>query len=292
MIYQQAQRQADPPRWRALLSLGQLLMAAVVAYVTWSIVVLAVIARWPALGPQSSGGRHVDLFNLLSNNLILATAVPVTLFATWAAYRDTGLLLSVVGRLRHGWLAICAATALVVQGSGTWLVTRFTGGEAAGHGTDVIALLLVVLLTTPLQAAGEEFFFRGWLPQQIGVLVRSPAVALAVGTVVSSALFAWAHGQQSPWLLADRFCFGVAACLLAWRTGGLEASVALHAVNNIVVFVPVILAGRLHDSLRVTQASATAVGADLAVIGAYVAVVLVVARRRGVRTHSGLTPIR
>ena len=52
------------------------------------------------------------------------------------------------------------------------------------------------------------------------------------------ALFATAHGQFDPPLFADRFVLGVALAWLATRTGGLEASIAIHAVKNISVLIP------------------------------------------------------
>ena len=56
--------------------------------------------------------------------------------------------------------------------------------------------LLVIVLLTPLQAAGEEYAFRGYLTQAFGGLFRQAGSAAAV--VVPALLFALAHGAQSP----------------------------------------------------------------------------------------------
>ena len=40
----------------------------------------------------------------------------------------------------------------------------------------------------------------------------------------------------------------VAAVLLTWRTGGLEAAVALHVVNNVVIIAVGTLVGTVEDS--------------------------------------------
>ena len=42
----------------------------------------------------------------------------------------------------------------------------------------------------------------------------------------------------------DRFLFGLAASAVVWLTGGLEAAIVLHAVNNVIVFI---LAGALGE---------------------------------------------
>ena len=96
-----------------------------------------------------------------------------------------------------------------------------------------------MLLTTPLQAAGEEYAFRGYLLQAIGALTRRAWIAL----VLTSLLFAMAHGLQNFPLFFDRFMFGLIAGWLVIRTGGLEAGIALHVLNNLLAFGAGILFG-------------------------------------------------
>jgi hypothetical protein len=127
-------------------------------------------------------------------------------------------------------------------------------GDTGSPEQNAAVLLLVVLLTTPLQAAGEEYLFRGWLSQAIGSLFPRAVVGAVVAALLSATVFAFAHGQQDPWLFADRFAFGLVASWLVWRTGGLEAAIAVHAVNNVVAFVVTILSGQLLDALTVTEA--------------------------------------
>ena len=92
--------------------------------------------------------------------------------------------------------------------------------------------LIVIVLTSPLQAMAEEIFFRGYLLQALGSLVARPWF----GVVVSAVLFALLHGLQNPALFADRLAFGLLAGLLVWRTGGLEAGIAAHVVNNVFAY--------------------------------------------------------
>ena len=106
---------------------------------------------------------------------------------------------------------------------------------------------VVVVLTTPLQSAAEEYLFRGYLSQAI-----AGVGALAAGRARSWP--AWSPRRCSrrrtcppdlPTFL-DRFAFGLAASAVVWLTGGLEAAIVLHAVNNVLVFV---LAGALGDGV-------------------------------------------
>lgn len=93
--------------------------------------------------------------------------------------------------------------------------------------------LLVVLLTSPLQAAAEEYFFRGYLLQSLQSVLRLPWA----GVVASALVFALFHGTQNLPLFLDRFGFGLLAGLLVARTGGLEAAIAAHIANNVFAFV-------------------------------------------------------
>src|SRR5690606_37921739 len=98
---------------------------------------------------------------------------------------------------------------------------------------------IVILLLTPLQAAGEEYFFRGYLTQSLGGHFgsRSLLVSRAVAVLVPAFLFGLVHGfGQSMPVYFDRCAFGVVAGILVIRTGGLEAGIAMHVLNNFMAF--------------------------------------------------------
>ena len=104
-------------------------------------------------------------------------------------------------------------------------------------------LLLLVALSTPAQAAGEEYLFRGLILQNVGGYFRNARAGLVFASVLSVVVFTAAHGSADPWIVVD-LAFGAAACCyLAWRTGGLEAPVALHAINNVFGMTGSILFG-------------------------------------------------
>jgi uncharacterized protein len=96
----------------------------------------------------------------------------------------------------------------------------------------VVAVLALVLVLTPFQAAAEEYVFRGYVLQLVGSWTRFAAIPI----VVSVPLFAAGH-TYSFWGLVDVGIFGLTAAWLAIRTGGLEAGIAAHAANNIVLMV-------------------------------------------------------
>ena len=74
-----------------------------------------------------------------------------------------------------------------------------------------------------------------------------------VAALVTAALFsARAPPPDVPTFL-DRFAFGLAASAVVWLTGGLEAAIVLHAVNNVLVFV---LAGALGEGVATSRGPA------------------------------------
>ncbi|GGR10682.1 hypothetical protein GCM10010251_28310 [Streptomyces aurantiogriseus] len=226
--------------------------------------------------------------------LTIAVAIPVVLLAVrWIGRRPAGTVSSVTGGLRWRWLGLCVLTALPVLAVTTGVMlllpaedepaARWAGWEFFGP-----ALAMLVVLV-PLQAAAEEYVFRGWLTQAVGAFLRSPWWAIAPQAV----LFAAAHGWGTPWGFADLVVYGAVAGWLTVRTGGLEAAIGLHAVNNLFAFG---ISAAVVDGLKSDDTAADApwqlVALDLAGIALYTVAVLWLARRRPpARTAPAPTPV-
>jgi hypothetical protein len=146
-------------------------------------------------------------------------------------------------------------------------------------------LLVIVLFLTPLQAAGEEYLFRGWIMQNVGSWFRHPVVGLVVGLAVSAVAFSAAHGSPDVWILADLGVFALTAGILTWRTGGLEAGIAIHAVNNIGVFFTVILVGGWKDAFVSESSTSTPAVFAVSLLVHVVALTLILwqAKRAGIQ---------
>jgi membrane protease YdiL (CAAX protease family) len=234
--------------------------------------------------------ESIEPVSLLYLNLTLGSIILIT----WAIHRVVHRLRprwlgSVVPKLRWRFLWICmglSVAALVAQ----VVVGQFLPGEneadlsgAVNDFTTTTAVLaLIVLLTTPLQAAGEEYAFRGYLTQAVGSLTRN--VWLAV--LVPALIFAAVHGAQNVPLFFDRFMFGVIAGWLVIRTGGLEAGIALHVLNNMLAFGFALTFGDITDSLTVSEVSWWNIPLTLTQSGVYAVLVVLVARRMGLQTRT------
>jgi membrane protease YdiL (CAAX protease family) len=171
---------------------------------------------------------------LLAVNLGLGALIPIA----WA-------LMALIHQMRPRWLSSvqpgirwryllgCLAIAAVVL-NGVMLLSTTVGDKMAIHPQSGFwGFLVVILLTSPIQAAAEEIFFRGYLLQALGSLVAKPWF----GVIASSVVFALLHGTQNLPLFVDRLAFGLLAGLLVWRTGGLEAGISAHVINNVFAYL-------------------------------------------------------
>ena len=133
---------------------------------------------------------------------------------------------------------------------------------------------MVVVLTTPLQSAAEEYLFRGYLSQSIAGWVRAPRTgAMVAGVGHGGAVLRW-RTAPGPADVPRPVRFRAGASAVVWLTGGLEAAIVLHAVNNVLVFV---LAGALGDGVATEEVPQRAgllyLLVSVASVAAYVAVV-------------------
>lgn len=283
--------------WRPLLGLAVGLVALVVLQVVISVATLlpSILAGQLTLpaDPEAAVAELVsDPLGLLTLNLSLASLIPAAMLALLVGHQmRPGWLGSVAGRLRWGYLTQCLGVGGVLYVA--YLVLNAVLATAAGETGDISAtgspqwaLALVVLLTTPLQAAGEEYAFRGYLFQVIGSWLRHPVVP----ALLTAILFALLHSENGDPGLAGYlffFSFGLIAAALTYLTGGLEAAVVMHVVHNTVSLLLVtLLGGSPASSLDATTIPWTYVLATIAWMAAYAAVVVWVARRRGLATRT------
>lgn len=173
-----------------------------------------------------------------------------------------------------------AALALLAPGQTPWVGVGFTG--------TTMALLVVIVLTTPLAAVSEELMFRGAVMPAVAFWVRPERIALALGMMISSLAFAITHLATDPWLFGYHVFLGLATAVMAIRSRGLEAPIAFHVANNTLTAVlNALLAGGGDFSVA---RSAGAGGPHLLIPALFVlALVIVVWRREGKSGETTMT---
>ena len=150
------------------------------------------------------------------------------------------------------------------------LVQELMGGFEVNNQFSLASLLLLTIMG-PLQCIAEEYFFRGYLMQTLGSWMSLPISTI----LLSSALFASMHPYNIVGV-ATIFLTGCMMGVMAWITKGLEASSALHVINNMVAFY---LQGFGISTIS-SEVSVAGLIATVIIDGVYIAALLAL-RRRG-----------
>ncbi len=296
--------------WKPVVGILSLVIGGmlVMPLLLMPILVVAVLIEG---GPGSFADRFADSASLdsvtpaamLYLNLSLASLTLVAMLIVRFIHRlRPRWLSSVLPGMRWKFFFACIGLSVIA------LVVSIVVGELVpdqatselGSGANkitgtLIATAIVVLLTTPLQALGEEYAFRGYLMQAFGSLTHGIATGLGIqrvwasriasglALVITSGLFALAHGTQNFPLFFDRFAFGLMAGLVVILVGGLEAGIALHILNNLLAFAIAIFFGDLQGALTVSEVSWWQLPVTIVQNGVYLLLVLFLARRMGLR---------
>ncbi|RYU12294.1 CPBP family intramembrane glutamic endopeptidase [Nocardioides iriomotensis] len=290
--------------WRPLVGLavlaGGFLLTQVLAAI--AIIVLAVSGPGDMFDNLTSLANLEDIGPafLLLLNLSLGAMILVSWLAIRVAHRmRPRWLTSVAPKMRWGFFWACVGISVIALAAQLAVSMVVPAGGDASLGTELndftaqtVGLALIVLFTTPFQAAGEEYLFRGYLMQAAGSLLkfntsRAAEIVSKWGAILlTSLLFAAAHGAQNFPLFFDRFSFGFIAGWLIIRTGGLEAGIAMHILNNFFALGAALLFGDIGSSLNVSEASWWNIPITLTQAGVYTVLVVLLANRLGVQTHT------
>ncbi|WP_166986246.1 CPBP family intramembrane glutamic endopeptidase [Canibacter zhoujuaniae] len=253
--YHELWRGINKPRWYKPLVVS---LIGVGYYIAISIVfvILAFVAAF-GIAFVTSAESSINLEDLLMSLSAINTQHPLSIFigltsvalmipAGWLALKTmgikpTGRLWSVALKIRWDLLlaafAIAAVVLVIVQFGSMFIVSAVSGEPVLNERPadfDTRAMwisVLLVLVLVPFQATAEEYVFRGFLLQTFGNWMRNPVVAI----LLTSALFGAMHIYDI-WGMLSVTLLGCLAAYLTIRTGGLEAAMALHIVNNYVAF--------------------------------------------------------
>lgn len=276
------------------------IIALVVAVVGYSVASSSVklFVEWAGWLFQGSPGALQDYITrsdafetvagFIAANLAIGSAILVVAGLLRVLHRRrASWLWSVSPGIRWRFLLACFLIGVVVLVGLQFLVS---GIPAWAPQHDAWAFVIAILVTSPIQAAAEEVFFRGYLMQVLGLVWRKEWFA-----IISSALvFALFHGAQNPPLFFHRFAFGVLMGVLAWRTGGLEASIGVHIANNLGAFLWAALTSSVAAARAVQTITWPGALEEIAAFAVFTAIAWWVAGRMRVpaTVPTGLSPAR
>ncbi len=117
-----------------------------------------------------------------------------------------------------------------------YVISALTSNESGASSQVSLTAMILSLILIPAQCIGEEYMCRGFLMQTFGSWFKNPFVAI----IIQAVIFAAVHSYN--YLGVINVCItGVIFGVLSWRTNGLEASSAIHSINNLMAFYTVAL---------------------------------------------------
>ncbi|WP_047871234.1 CPBP family intramembrane glutamic endopeptidase [Nocardiopsis sp. RV163] len=274
---------------------GLLAIALLVAGLFASSLVLAVAAAFAdslmgRTNPTFGGTDYTPLF-LAANLASIALLIPWSMMVQRWLYGVRGPSLhSVLSRFRFDLLG----RAILYIGP-LWLLLSLVGPavmpfrEVQWSTATLLAFFVINLLLTPLQAAGEEYGFRGLVFRVAASWGRGPRTALFLGVLVSSLVFTAVHISSDPWFNLWGLTISASLAVITWRTGGIEIAVAIHALHNTLAsLVLMVLHADPNAALDRSAGNVSAVLVTVLCVGVVAVAAVVWWRTRG--TGPVLTP--
>jgi len=183
-----------------------------------------------------------------NKHLIPVSKTPFLLLLGWISIRIRGLRWRNVGfTLNRGWLltlALGVGAGLLMEAFELFvsqpLLIRITGKQP--DLSDVQAIygnlkwtLILLALTWPLAAFGEEMVWRGYLMNRVAGIGKHTRLAWIVGLVAVNMAFGYAHSYQGVTGIIDEGLMGVLLGLFYLGTGcNLSVAIIAHGVADTV----------------------------------------------------------
>ena len=185
--------------------------------------VMKIAGSYDTMDVSSGPGILLNLGSLAVAIPLLALTALIVRDRPFSSYSSArgGWDWSVFGRMMLLALFVCGVPNLV------WILLDH--GPLNNQFTIATFLLLTVM--GPLQCIAEEYMFRGLLMQTFGGWFRIPVIAVVLQALIFMAMH--------PYNLTGKLTILATGCmmgLMAWISRGIEASSAIHIVNNMVAF--------------------------------------------------------
>lgn len=179
-------------------------------------------------------------------HLIPVSKTPFLLLLGWISIRVRGLRWRIVGlTLNRGWLltlALGIGAGLLIEAGEIFvsqpLLIRITGKQPDLSDFQSIYgnlkwTLILLALTWPLAAFGEEMVWRGYLMSRVANLGKNTRLAWIISLVAVNVVFGYAHSYQGITGIIDEGLMGVLLGALYLGTGcNLSVPIIAHGIAD------------------------------------------------------------
>lgn len=168
--------------------------------------------------------------NLIVTSLTVITMIPGIYIGTRLMYKiPFSTQIAPIRNWNWGLYIKSLAITLLVYVIFIGFEILITGKSIVNNFTIITFLLCLIL---PLfQGFAEEYLCRGFLMQSFGSWIKIPIIAIIIQAMVFSAMH-----NYNPVASTSVICTGLLYGFITWYGQGLEASSAMHAINNIFAF--------------------------------------------------------
>jgi len=242
MNYLELARAGKNEWWRYLLAffaiLGSWLTISIVAGLI--LFALVYLDNDPSTNLEIKTGRITGLDPAVTF-LLLMTA-PVALFvsvlATTRVIHQRGMrtLVTPLERIDWGRVAFGFGLFLGLAALGSALEAVIFPGryEWTFRPVEFLKILPLVMIFIPLQTAGEELVFRGYLMQALSLHIRQPFIVAVISSLLFMAMHLGNPEMNADALLLPAYYFGIGLlfALVTIKDNRLELALGAHAATN------------------------------------------------------------
>ena len=229
------------PRKKVIKILGAFIIYVIIFYILMniSIIIFKNILNIPY--------EHMGIKSILSLNELtesgyfeklsdwfLFLLIPAAIVTYRLIYKEPhGVLISTDYCFRWKWVKKCLIILIPVMAFAIIGQTLLNGVPDFVFSSGTIGAVLLSIIITPFQAAGEEYLFRAFGLQVFATILKSDKWAWVILSVISSFIFSILHLPEDLCTGTDLFVFGILMCVLVYFTEGIEASIVFHSLNNL-----------------------------------------------------------
>lgn len=183
-------------------------------------------------------GLHLDNAGTIVRDsfflLTLVLFIPALYISTRLIYKTSFSSQLTFGR-KWNWKLYIISAAITLAVYVIYFLAMGAASEMNLSKVSAISILLFIILPI-FQAFAEEYIFRGFLMQTLGSWFKIPIVAV----IIQAVIFGIIHFQYNVTGMIGVLVSGIIYGFVTWYTKGLEISSALHAVNNLTIFIGIL----------------------------------------------------